>query len=144
MVVVPMVFGDGEDGGEVVGETAGGAGSAFERVGLAGAGRPSHTDVVGFTRDGGDAEGGGAVGRVSADEEFLQVIQAVAVGVRSLEGAEWIKAGIGTLPKAQDGFCNRDISLALRAKFLPRHLKRAGQCRRVLLYYRPYFGEVQK
>src|SRR6266850_2473837 len=57
--------GNGEDGGEVVGvASVGVTGGTFERVGLAGAGHPSHANVVALRLDVGDAERGRAVGRV--------------------------------------------------------------------------------
>src|SRR5207249_8877191 len=69
--------GDGEDGGEVVGDGRG----ALECVGLAGTTRPSYAKVVCFAHDRSNLERGRAVGWTGADLKFLQVAQAIAVEV---------------------------------------------------------------
>src|ERR1041384_7090628 len=83
--------GGGEDGGEVVGETAGGAGGALKCVRSANASHPRHANVVVGSRDGGDAEEGGTVGRVCAGLGLLKVREPVAVGVGAINGIEQVR-----------------------------------------------------
>src|SRR5439155_2449739 len=73
---------DGEDGGEGVSVAAIGTGASFQRVGLAGTAIPRDPNVISLLADGSDSEQRGAIGRIGGGEEFLQVAQPIAIGIR--------------------------------------------------------------